>query len=78
MLKMRTFVGIKSTFYMLCNIVNAEEVQELANRSAFSAQIVSDGVLEEDSLIYYTVFRHKSDHFMQFNKAITIGKKGQS
>ena len=57
---MPTFVGIKITFDMLCNLVDAEEVQELSNRSAFYVTIVIKGVLEEDFLIYHTVFRHEN------------------
>ena len=45
---------------MLYKVVDAEEVQELANRNTFYATIVIEGVLEEDSLIYHTVFIHEN------------------
>ena len=45
---------------MLCKVVNAEEIQEFANRSAFYATIVIEGVLKEDFLIYHTVFIHEN------------------
>ncbi|KKG05818.1 hypothetical protein DU40_10990 [Methanosarcina mazei] len=58
---MPTFVGVISAFDVLCNIVNAEEGQELANRNAFSAKIVIEGVLKKDSLVYNTVFHNISN-----------------
>ena len=45
---------------MFCNLVDAEEIQELANRSVFYATIIIEGVLEEDSLIHHTLFRHEN------------------